>query len=188
MINAILRLNILVLLVLGGCASINKQATSEGVNPVTAPAGGTSQSAPPHGEVPPAEVLPLSPPVAVPENAPPEPAPKAAASNNRAVIALLNRARVDSLSGQNESAGASLERALRIEPRNPWLWHELAQLRQAQGKYAQAISLAQKSSSFAGNDRRLLAQNWRVIGNARIAQGNPVAAELAFKHAIELEP
>lgn len=107
-------------------------------------------------------------------------------SGNRAVIALLDRARLDSEAGKRGSAGASLERALRIEPRNAWLWHELAQLRLAQGQYAQAITLAQKSTSFA-RDRRLQALNWKVIGDARIAQGDPAGAEQAFGVAAELE-
>ena len=116
-----------------------------------------------------------------------EAVPRPPVSENRAVIALLDRARLDNGTGQREAAGASLERALRIEPRNAWLWHELAQLRHAQGQYAQAISLAQKSNSFAGSDRRLQAFNWRVIGNARVAQGNISAGEQALKHATELE-
>lgn len=108
-------------------------------------------------------------------------------SGNQAVIALLDRARMDSAGGKREAAGASLERALRIEPRNAWLWHELAQLRLAQGQYAQSIALAQKSISFSGNERRLQALNWRVVGNARVAQGDPSGAEQAFKLATELE-
>jgi tetratricopeptide (TPR) repeat protein len=108
-------------------------------------------------------------------------------SGNRAVIALLDRAQMDTAAGQREAAGASLERALRIEPRNAWLWQELAQLRLAQGEYAQAISLAQKSISFAARERRLLALNWRVIGNARVALGKPAEAEHAFKLATDFE-
>jgi predicted Zn-dependent protease len=109
-------------------------------------------------------------------------------SGNKAVIALLDRAQLDYAGGKREEAGASLERALRIEPRNPWLWHELAQLRLTQGQYAQAITLAQKSTSFAARERRLLALNWRVIGNARVAQGDSAGAERAFKQAAEFEP
>lgn len=116
-----------------------------------------------------------------------EQVPKAVVSDNPAVIALLDRARLDNSAGQREAAGASLERALRIERRNAWLWHELAQLRLAQGQYEQAISIAQKSNSFSGRERRLQALNWRVIGNARIAQGNPSGAEQAHKLATELE-
>ena len=106
---------------------------------------------------------------------------------NKAVIALVERARLDTGTGKQEAAGSSLERALRIEPRNAWLWNELAQVRLAQGQYAQAISLAQKSNSFAAGDRRLQASNWRVIGNARVAQGNSSSADQAFKRATEFE-
>ena len=114
------------------------------------------------------------------------PVPKSAMSGNLAVIALLSRAQADNESGQREAAGASLERALRIEPRNPWLWLELAQVRLVQGQYAQAITLARKSNSFAGRQSRVQSENWQVIGNARVAQGDTAGAEQAFKLATEL--
>ncbi len=107
-------------------------------------------------------------------------------SGNKAVIALLDRAQTDNDAGQREAAGASLERALRIEPRNPWLWLALAQVRLAQGQYAQAITLARKSNSFAGHQHRVQAENWQVIGKARVAQGDSAGAEEAFKLAAEL--
>lgn len=115
------------------------------------------------------------------------PLPEPVVSGNPAIIALLDRARLDTVAGKREAAGAALERALRIEPRNAWLWHELAHLRLTQGQYAQAIALAHKSISFAGRERNLQALNWRVIGDARVAQGNPSDAEQAFKLAAELE-
>lgn len=107
-------------------------------------------------------------------------------SDNRAVIALLDRAQTDNESGQREAAGASLERALRIEPRNPWLWLELARVRLVQGQYAQAITLARKSNSFAGRQSRVKSESWQVIGNARVAQGDSAGAEQAFKLSAEL--
>lgn len=109
--------------------------------------------------------------------------PRPAISENKAVIALLDRAHTDNAAGQREASEASLERALRIEPRNPWLWLELAQLRLAQGQYAQAITLARKSNSFAGGKHRVQAENWQVIGQARVAQGDTAGAEQAFKLA-----
>lgn len=114
------------------------------------------------------------------------PVPKTAMSNNRAVIALLDQAQTDNESGRREAAGSLLERALRIEPRNPWLWLELAQLRLAQGQYAQAITLAGKSNSFAGRDSLVQAANWQVIGQARVALGDTAGAELAFKFSADL--
>jgi predicted Zn-dependent protease len=113
------------------------------------------------------------------------PVPKSVMSDNKAVIALLDRAQTDNDAGQREAAGASLERALRIEPRNAWLWLELAQLRLAQGQYAQAITLAGKSNSFAGHQPRVQAENWQVIGKARVAQGDSAGAEQAFKLAAD---
>ena len=112
--------------------------------------------------------------------------PKPVMSANRAVVALLDRAELDSKAGKREAAGASLERALRIEPRNPWLWLELAQVRLAQGQYAQAITLARKSNSFAGRQPRLQSANWHLIGQARVAQGDTTGAEQALKLAAEL--
>ncbi len=107
-------------------------------------------------------------------------------SENKAVIALLDRARIDNSTGQREAAGAALERALRIEPRNPWLWLELAQLRLAQGQYAQAITFAHKSNSFAGRQPRVQAENWQVIGHAREALGEPDGAKQAYKISADL--
>jgi predicted Zn-dependent protease len=165
--RCILFLLSLMLLLLAGCASV-APPTSTPDTPArsTAPVAESGSSA---------EIIN------------PEPAPKPAVSGNPAVIALVDRARLDSGAGQRDSAGAALERALRIEPRNPWLWQELAQLRLNQGQYAQAVSLAQKSMSFSGQDKPLRGLNWRIIGNARIAQGNAVAGEQAFKRAAELE-
>jgi predicted Zn-dependent protease len=114
------------------------------------------------------------------------PLPKTALSDNPAVIALLDQAQTDNNSGRREAAGSSLERALRIQPRNPWLWLELAQLRLDQGQYAQAITLAGKANSFAGHDSRVQAANWQVIGQARVALGNSAGAEQAFKLSADL--
>jgi tetratricopeptide (TPR) repeat protein len=56
-----------------------------------------------------------------------------------------------------------LERALRIEPRNAGIWHDLAQIRLHQGQYQQAESLASKSNNLAGSNRALQARNWKLI-------------------------
>lgn len=115
-----------------------------------------------------------------------EPVQRASMSENRAVVSLLDQAQSESDAGRHEAAGASLERALRIEPRNPWLWTELAQVRLAEGQYAQAITLARKSNSFSGGKRRVQAENWQVIGKARVAQGDAEGADQAFKSSIDL--
>jgi Tfp pilus assembly protein PilF len=83
----------------------------------------------------------------------------------------MESARKDASSGKLGSAAASLERALRIEPRNPRLWHELAQIRFRQADYSQAESLAARSNTYAGSDSDLRAANQKVIAEARAARG-----------------
>src|SRR5258706_93983 len=82
----------------------------------------------------------------------PEPAAKPAApSENVAIAGLMQSARADAAAGRLANAAATLERALRIEPRNPRLWRELALVRLKQGDYVQAESVAARSKSWAGN-------------------------------------
>lgn len=104
-------------------------------------------------------------------------------SRNTAVVALLEKSQTQSSAGQWDAASASLERALRIEPRNPALWQELARVRLGQGDYRQAETLAAKSNSLAGGDRRLRAENWRIIGQARKKSGDLPGAKAAFERA-----
>ena len=105
------------------------------------------------------------------------------ASNNNAVVALVNSARTDMTSNKFDAAGATLERALRIEPRNPALWQELARVRLQQGDYPQVESLASKSNGLAGDNKTLRAENWRLIGQARLKRGDHQGAQTAFNKA-----
>jgi Tfp pilus assembly protein PilF len=89
---------------------------------------------------------------------------------NVAIAGLMDSARKDASSGKLGSAAASLERALRIEPRNPRLWHELAVIRYRQADYGQAESLAARSNTYAGTDADLRAANQKVIKDARAAK------------------
>lgn len=84
-----------------------------------------------------------------------------------AVLALLSEATQQETSGDPEVAAAKLERALRIEPRNALLWHHLAAVRLRQGQTQLAVSLAQKSNSFAARDSELVERNQRIIQLAR---------------------
>ena len=118
----------------------------------------------------------------VPEPAPSLPAP-AARTENLAIAGLLDGARADAAAGRLASAAASLERALRIEPRNPRLWQELARVRLKQGDYAQAESTAARSNSWAGSDSALRAENWRLIAHAREARGDAEGAKGALEAA-----
>jgi tetratricopeptide (TPR) repeat protein len=109
--------------------------------------------------------------------------PPASRTENAAVAGLLDAARADAAAGRLPNAAASLERALRIEPRNPRLWQELARVRMKQGDYAQAESTARRSNSWAGSDAALRAENWRLIAQAREARGDSEGARSALETA-----
>jgi predicted Zn-dependent protease len=104
-----------------------------------------------------------------------------------AVVALLDTVDERARAGNLDSAAAVLERALRLEPQNPLLWHRLAALRLQQGQHAQAASLAAKSNALAGRDRQLQASNWAVIAQANEQLGDTNAARLAREKARQLQ-
>jgi tetratricopeptide (TPR) repeat protein len=86
-----------------------------------------------------------------------------------AIKSLLTEAKTYYDAQQYEQAAALLERALRIDPRNPILWYNLGGVRLAQKDWKRAAYLAQKSNTLAGNEddyRMLRVRNWVVITQA----------------------
>jgi len=94
------------------------------------------------------------------------------------IVALLEESAASRSSGDLDNAAASLERALRIQPRNPRLWHELARVRLEQGEPALAEELARKSSALAEDNEGLIAANQQLMEEARQRQtpGAPAPA------------
>ena len=126
-------------------------------------------------------------PEAPPQEAPPPPPPQAEPPReNVAIAGLVQSARADAAAGRLPNAAAALERALRIEPRNPRLWQELARVRMRQGDYSQAESLAQRSNTWGGTDNRLRAENWSLIAQSRQARGDAEGARKALDLANQL--
>lgn len=103
-----------------------------------------------------------------------------------AVVALLDSADGQARAGDLSGAVVTLERALRIEPRNARLWNRLARLRLRQGRYAMAADLAAKSNSLAGTDRALKKANWGLIEQAKRASGDVDGARAARRQANRL--
>ena len=87
-------------------------------------------------------------------------------SENPAVLALLDDTDLRLSQGNAEGAVSSVERALRLEPKNPWLWHRLAVLRLRQGQWRQAIALAEKSNSLSVRHPELRKANAELIKQA----------------------
>ena len=102
---------------------------------------------------------------------------------NSAVAALLENARAAERARQYGRASAALERALKVEPRNPRLWHRLAAVRYRQGRHREAEALARRSMSLSPGDSKLESRNWRVIAAARHGQGDEDGARAALRRA-----
>ena len=113
--------------------------------------------------------------------APPE-TPAVQASRAPAVVALVQRAQGLSERGDVRRAVAALERALRLEPRNPRLWHELARLRCTERRYDACESLAAKSARL-DRGRDLEQRNWALIAVARAGRGDAQGARDARQRA-----
>lgn len=99
------------------------------------------------------------------------------------VLALLTSARQHEGSGDLNSASASLERALRIAPREPQVLYRLAQVRLDQGDAAQAEQLARRGLSYAAGRPTLQAGLWGLVADARERQGDAAGAAQARQRA-----
>jgi hypothetical protein len=105
-----------------------------------------------------------------------------------AVLALVEEANRQQGEGFLQQAAATLERAVRIAPRNPQIWNRLARVRLQQGRVAMAGDLAAKSNALARGNPRLVRDNWLIIARARRHLGDDEGARLAERMAKESMP
>jgi Flp pilus assembly protein TadD len=82
---------------------------------------------------------------------------------NAASAVLLEQSRDERAAGSYAEAAVSIERALRIDPNNPALWMELAEIKGAEGDFDQAEMMARKALTLAGSDRSIEARAERLL-------------------------
>ena len=82
---------------------------------------------------------------------------------NAASAVLLEQSRDERAAGSYAEAAASIERALRIDPNDPALWIELAEVKAAGGDLDQAQMMARKALTLAGSDRSIVARAERLL-------------------------
>ena len=129
----------------------------------------------------PTEVKPqvLLPPVILAPPPPPEVPPTLAfeplttfAPLSPAIGALVIAANQNAEGGNLPTAATTIERAIRIEPRNATLYYKLALLRMKEAKPRLAEDLAKKAAQLAANDAALKKHSWLLIAKAREIQKN----------------
>ncbi|MBU4117760.1 MAG: tetratricopeptide repeat protein [Proteobacteria bacterium] len=101
----------------------------------------------------------------------------------KAAATLLASARQNLQAGQFSQAEMMLERALRLEPRNARLWHEMGQVKYGQKDYKQVVQFCIKSKSLAGKDHALIRQNWLLMEKAYLQLGETEKARQARSKA-----
>lgn len=146
------------------------------VPPVDAPAPATSPAAPqtPGTAVAPAVPAPVPAPLSIVTEEAAIPS-----GTSPAVVALVSEADRNRNSGELDAAVVVMERALRIDSRNPTLTYKLAQLRLKQNKPQMAEELAGKAALLAGSDLDLKRKSWLLIAESRQLQHNYQGAKEA---------
>jgi len=103
-------------------------------------------------------------------------------SSSPAVKSLIRQAKLDMAVKRNAAAISKLERALRIESRNPAIWHQLAKANYNDGKDATAISMAKKSNIYTAENSPLEKLNWQLIKLASKRSGNIRSLKAAIRY------
>ena len=173
----------LVLAVAAGCAAPPFKSEPPATQGAVAASGRgpTLPTVPPPGST-------TEPVIEAPAPAPlPRERPKVApATLSPASKALVSQAQAQRKRGDLPGATVSLERALRIEPRNPLLWVEMGRLRMDQRNYPQAEAMGRKALSMAIGDNRTQSQAWQLVADALRARGRNVEAQEALEKSQEL--
>ncbi|MEM6640307.1 MAG: tetratricopeptide repeat protein [Pseudomonadota bacterium] len=140
-----IRLGLALVFLFGGsaCTNITPYETPSEPGIVTVPELAPPRDASGTGEPDPADV-PSAPPVAA------KPGPAAAH--------LVQQAQRLSARRDFAAAAAQLERALRIERDNPWIYLALADVRLAQGDAEQAAALTRRARGLSRGDPEVLSQ------------------------------
>lgn len=138
-------------------SAIPQQTAPKSVTPITKP---------------PATKRPPRPPLKLAHIIKPKPFFVKGLAKRPPVQALLKQAAKQRKAGNLVKAAAILERSLRIEARNPYLWNRLARIRFEQGLFSQANTLAAKSNTLARGDKELIKENKHIISEAQKRDGN----------------
>ena len=128
------------------------------------------------------ELPSIEPPKAQSFVPPPSPSPTRALFTQTAppAVTALEKGIAQKIAQRSFAEAISdIERAIRIQPKNPELWHALALSRLRLGQNELAEDLAKKSNSFAKNEADLTRANWRLIAESRQKRGDGVGAQQA---------
>jgi Tfp pilus assembly protein PilF len=86
---------------------------------------------------------------------------------NPAAVQLTEEAARAEHAGDLDQAAVLLERALRIQPRDPQIMQQMAEVQLQKQDYEQALNFAVRSFDIGPRVGEICARNWRTISVAR---------------------
>ena len=102
---------------------------------------------------------------------------------NAAALQLADEAKRAEYAGDFDQAAVLLERALRIQPRDPELMQHMAEVQLQKKEYEQALNFAVRSYDIGPRVGEICARNWRTISVAREYLDDPAGAREAEQRA-----
>lgn len=112
-----------------------------------------------------------------------QPMPQVQRSSNTAVVALLGDAQQAAGRGDYANAESQVERALRIAPRDPQIYLQLAAVKRQQGEYLQAEQVALRGIALAAGLPDYKRRLWRELALIRTQAGDFAGATQAEAEA-----
>ncbi len=86
---------------------------------------------------------------------------------NKAVVELMEKAKDAEKRGHLNDAAELLERAMRIQPTNPELLQQMAEVQLGRKDFQQALSFSQRSYEIGPRVGEICSRNWRTTSVAR---------------------
>jgi tetratricopeptide (TPR) repeat protein len=102
---------------------------------------------------------------------------------NPAVVQLTQSAQEAEQAGNFDQAAVLLERAMRIQPRDPQILQHMAEIQLQKGDYQQALNFAVRSYDTGPRVGEICGRNWRTISVARGHLNNENGAREAERRA-----
>lgn len=105
-----------------------------------------------------------------------------------ASLRLAERGARELAAGRDESAGRSLDRALTLDPGNPYAFYLIAVLRHHQGAFDQSLAFLRKAEILLRADRPWLSETYLLMGLNQEALARPREALRLYETALALDP
>ena len=113
--------------------------------------------------------------------------PPSQTGQQAAVQSLLTYAQAAMEINDYNQAEMHIERAVRIEPQNPLLWHTMAKIKFNQNQYGQVINFCLKSNSMNTGQNQLKKDNLLLMASAYYMMGEYEKAEFVKQQADQVK-